>query len=185
MPILPAEPDTYPENLFSAVETPLVTGPWWALYTMARREKELMRRLRSLGLAHYGPLVKKKSRSPAGRIRVSHVPLFAGYVFLRGDEGARQLALTTNCISQVLSVPDGTRFAQDLLQIQRLIACEAPLTPEARIEPGQRVRVRGGAMEGLEGTVIRRRGKEWLLVMVEFLQQGASVLLEDYYLERI
>jgi transcriptional antiterminator RfaH len=64
-----------------------------------------------------------------------------------------------------------------------LIALDAPLTLEARIEPGRRVRVRSGPMTGLEGLVVKRRGKDWLVVAVEFLGQGASVLLEDFQVE--
>ena len=41
------------------------------------------------------------------------------------------------------------------------------------------------SLAGLEGTVIRRRGAERLLVVVEFLQQGASVQLDDFQVERI
>ena len=35
----------------------------------------------------------------------------------------------------------------------------------------------------LEGIVVKRRGKDWLVVAVRFLQQGASVLLEDFQVE--
>ena len=38
-------------------------------------------------------------------------------------------------------------------------------------------------MAGLEGVVVKRRGKDWLLVAVQFLQQGASVMLEDFQVE--
>lgn len=150
---------------------------------MARREKELMRRLRALNIAYYSPLVHKRARSPGGRVRESYIPLFPSYVFLCGDETQRQQALTTQCISRTLAVPDTGRLVHDLRQIQRLIELDAPLTVEARIEPGRRVRVRSGSMAGLEGTVVKRRGKDWLVVVVEFLQQGASVLLEDFQVE--
>ncbi len=184
MPLLPSEPDVYPPELFDRVEaseSPL--GQWWAMYTMARREKELMRRLRALDIAFYSPLVHKRKRSPSGRVRESYVPLFASYVFVCGNEQQRHLALSTHCISRCLSVPDGRQLMRDLRQIRQLIELDAPLTIEARIEPGRRVRVRSGSMAGLEGTVVKRRGKDWLVVAVEFLQQGASVLLEDFQVE--
>jgi transcription antitermination factor NusG len=73
----------------------------------------------------------------------------------------------------------------DLRAIKRLIDTERPLTPEARIEPGQAVRVRSGALRGLEGTVVKRRGEERLVVAVRFLNQGASIELEDVDLERL
>ena len=86
---------------------------------------------------------------------------------------------------EALPVPDGARLVHDLRQVWRLLASDAPLEPEARLEPGRRVRVRSGSMLGLEGTVVKRRGKDWLVVVVEFLQQGVSVLLEDFQVEPV
>jgi len=184
MPILPGQPDIFPPGLFDgALEVDPSGRQWWAMYTMARREKELMRRLLALEIPFYSPLVHKRTRSPGGRVRESYVPLFASYVFVLGDEQQRHQALTTNCISRTLCVPDAAGLVRDLGQIRRLIKLDAPLTVEARIEPGRRVRVRAGSMAGLEGTVVKRRGKDWLVVAVEFLQQGASVLLEDFQVE--
>jgi transcription antitermination factor NusG len=184
MPILPRETDIFPAELLdSAGEDPTSQGEWWAMYTIARREKELMRRLRGMHIGFYGPLVRKRTRSPGGRVRQSYVPLFTSYVFAYATDEQRQQALTTNCISRCLKVPDAEGLLRDLRQIRRLILLDAPLTVEARIEPGQPVRVRSGPMAGLEGTVVKRRNKDWLVVAVEFLQQGASVLLEDFQVE--
>jgi len=186
MPILPAEPDIFPENLLEQ-DQPEADSEirWWALYTLPRREKELMRRLRGVSIPHYCPLVKKRTKSPAGRVRTSYVPLFSAYVFFLGDEEHRYQALQTNCISRCMVVVDADRLVADLKNIKRLIDADAPLTPESRIEPGVRVRIRSGALAGLEGTVVKRRGVERLLVAVEFLQQGASVQLEDFQVEPI
>jgi len=186
MPILPYEPHIYPVDLFDRLGvSETQTGRWWALYTLPRREKELMRRLRQGEVAHYSPLVKRRTRSPNGRGRVSYVPLFPSYVFLYGSTDQRYQALATNCVSRCLEVSDPGRLAYVLRQIQRLIEADAPLTPEARLRPGMRVRIRSGALVGLEGTILKRRGETRLLVAVEFLQRGASILLEDYEVEEV
>jgi transcriptional antiterminator RfaH len=184
VPILAKEDDLFPEHLLedSAAEGLL---PWWALYTLPRREKELMRRLRAMGIGFYSPLVERRNKSPGGRVRKSYLPLFPGYVFMRGEEVARHRALTTNCVSKTLSVADGDSLLTDLRQIRRLILANVPLTPEARIQPGTAVRVRGGPLAGVEGVVVRRQNKERLLVAVRFLQKGASLLLEDFQVEEI
>ena len=185
MPILPYEPDIYPEDLLDESSEDRTGRVWWVLYTLPRREKDLLRRLRQMEIAHYGPLVRRRTRSPSGRTRQSFVPLFPSYVFMKASEEERYQAMKTNCISRYLEVADADHLVTDLRQIQQLIASDAPLTPEARLESGTLVRVRSGPMMGLEGVVIRRRGEERLLVAVEFLQQGASVLIEDFQVEAI
>lgn len=185
MPILPRESDIYPEDLLTAGAQQDTSLRWWALYTQPRREKELMRRLRHQGISHYVPLIQRRTRSPAGRQRVSFVPLFASYVFLCGTETARYGALQTNCVCRCLEVDDVPRLVEDLRQVHRLIQAGIPLTPEARIQAGMRVRVRSGPLMGTEGIVLKRRGADRLLVVVKFLQQGASIEIDDFQVERI
>jgi len=186
MPILPFEPSIFPDNL---LETPVPVvqheHSWWVLYTLPRREKELIRRLRQMEIPHYAPQIRRRTKPPRGRPRTVYVPLFPSYVFLCGSDEHRQQSLGTKCISRCLTVTDSERFIHDLRQIQRLIEADAPLTPESRLQPGMRVRIRSGSLAGLEGTVLKRRGKMRLLVAVEFLQRGASVLLDDFEVEEI
>jgi transcriptional antiterminator RfaH len=91
--------------------------------------------------------------------------------------------LTTNRVSRVLEVEQPEQLVYDLQQFRRLIAANAPLTIESRLAPGRRVRVRQGAFAGVEGTVLKRRGETRLLVAIKFLQQGASVEIDDFLLE--
>jgi transcriptional antiterminator RfaH len=186
MPILPASSDMHPAGLLDDPTLGSDRGrQWWTFYLMSRREKDFMRRLQALDVAHYAPLIPKRLRSPGGRLRTSIVPLFAGYVFVYGSEEDRYRAMTTNCVSRWLPVGNSPELTTDLRRIRRLIACGAPLTPESRLEPGQLVRVRKGPFEGLEGVILKRHGALRLLVAVRFLQQGASIQLEDCEVEAI
>lgn len=186
MTILAREIDYYPDGLFDLADVGLQTGAsWWALYTLARREKELMRRLKGLNIGFYSPIIPRRKRTKAGGLQTSYIPLFAGYVFMFGDEQARYQALTTNCISRWLPVPDGKELTADLRQIRRLIEDGSPLTTEARLESGMRVRIRTGPLAGMEGTLLQRRDQNRLLVAVNFLKQGASILAADYDLEEV
>ncbi len=185
MPLLAYEPDLFPEGLLDDFVRQDDCCAWWVLYTMSRREKELMRRLHAAEVGFYAPLVKQRHRSPGGRLRTTYLPLFPGYVFLHGDDSQRRQALETNCVSRCWRVTDSDRLVDDLRQIRRLIEAEAPLTCEARLEPGQRVRVCRGPFTGIEGVIVKRHGQQRLLVAVEFLQRGASVQIDDCSVERI
>lgn len=186
MPILAQETDIFPEDLFEVAGQ--ATDPdvsWWALYTLSRREKNLMRRLLALEVPFYCPIIPKRNRSPAGRVRTSYVPMFHNYVFIHADEMQRYQAVSTGCVSKQIRVTDGIELTRDLKQIHNLVLAGVPLTQESRLQTGERVRVRSGPFRGYEGTVIRREGQTRLLVHVNFLQQGASVLLDDCQLEII
>ncbi len=186
MPILGKEPDIFPEGL---LDLPGIgedsETQWWAVHTLPRQEKSLSRKLRIRGIRHYLPQAVRKSKSPAGRVRASFVPLFAGYVFLYGTEQERLQSLESGCIAKMLPVGDGRRLTTDLRQIQKLIAANVQFTFEPRLEPGMAVRVKSGPFQGFEGQVLKRHSGDRLLVIVNYLQQGISVALDDCQLERI
>jgi len=185
MPILPRQRDIHPAGLLDTSAVRSDGARWVAFYTLARREKDLMRKLEALSIPFFAPLVRRRLRAPGGRTRSSQVPLFPGYVFSPVDDDQRRAALTTNTVARWLPIPDERTLIDDLRAIKRLIDSEKPLTPEARIEAGQLVRVRSGPLLGLEGTVVKRCGEERLMVAVRFLNQGASIELEDVDLERL
>jgi transcription antitermination factor NusG len=192
MPILPKQRDIFPAELLDAGESDLLgkaaaaaDAHWVAFYTLARREKDLMRKLEAAAIPFYAPLVRRRLHTAGGRVRHSFVPLFAGYVFAPVDDEQRRDALATNTVARWLSIPDERMLVTDLRAIKRLIDSEHPLTPEARIEPGQMVRVKSGPLRGVEGVVLKRRGEQRLMVAVRFLNQGASIELEDVDLERL
>lgn len=184
MPILAKQPSVYPADLLTSSEPEVGHRVWWAVYTKARQEKRLAEQLLRYEIPFYLPLV---ARNHVGRARTiqSHVPVFTGYVFLLASPDERLRCLTTNRVSQMLPVADPIELRHDLMNLQRLIESNMPLTVESRIQPGQRVRIRHGVMAGMEGTVISRRRLTRLLVAVNFLQQGVSVELDDYLLEPV
>jgi len=184
---LVAPASIYPEDLLDDV----ASGPesdavgvrrWWAVYTKSRQEKALARQLLGYEIPFFLPLIAQDSYVRSRRVR-TEVPLFGGYLFLFATEQERVRTLTTNRISRLLDVARQDDLRADLRNLWQLLRADRPLTAERRLAPGQRVRVKSGAMLGMEGTVISRQGRSRLLVAVNFLQQGASVEIDDFQLE--
>ena len=188
MPILAAETSIFPNDLLDdrqLDECPVTADRcWWASHTKPRQEKALARELLRFGVSYYLPLVPKDNYIRNRRVR-SLVPLFPGYVFLFGTDADRVKALTTNRVCNSLPVVDQQQLRLDLRKVRHLIECGAPLTVEQRLSPGRQVRIKSGLMKGLEGTIIKRRAETRLLVAVNFLQQGASIAVNDFMLEPI
>lgn len=182
MPILRKETDVYPVDLLQSGQA--TEQPWWAMYTLARQEKKLMRMLVGAGISFYSPVIPRRYRSPGGRVRTTHEPLFANYVFVCGDEVARHAAVCTGCVSRWLPVGQPQELVEDLRQLHSLIALGAPLAPERRLELGTKVRIRSGLFAGYEGVVFRRDRETRLQIAVRFMDQGVSVAVEDCQVER-
>jgi transcription antitermination factor NusG len=178
------QPSLYPETLLNGMLCEPSDRRWWVLYTKVNQEKAIARHLFGRQIPFYLPMAPKQGVARA-RPTLSQAPVFAGYVFLFGNEEERVASLTTNRVSRVLAVDDEDRLSHDLRQLHRMISSGVPLTVERRLAPGDRVRVRVGPLMGLEGTVLRRHGSTRLLVAIDFLQQGASVDIDDSLLERV
>jgi len=64
-----------------------------------------------------------------------------------------------------------------------LVAGDVPWSPYPFLKIGQRVRIRGGALEGLEGILVSRNGNHTLVISVDALQRSLAVRVEGYEVE--
>ncbi|MCH2203654.1 MAG: hypothetical protein MK102_16925 [Fuerstiella sp.] len=179
MPILANEPDIFPANLLEQKTQSLDGTEWYAVHTLSRREKELMRRLRSQKIAHYCPLAETRKRSPAGRIRTSYIPLFRSYVFVRGKEEDRYKTVATGCVANCLEVADSEQLVTDLRRIRLLNQEGVDVRPEVAPLVGRNAIVVSGPLTGVKGTVTETHSQHRLTVLVSFMQQGASVTIDE------
>lgn len=185
MPILKREQDVWPESLLETGCAGLPVGGWWAMYTLPRFEKKLMRQLVELNVAFYGPTIERRYRSPQGRVCRSYEPLFPNYVFVHGTESERYRAMKSGSVSRCLEIPNGDELIDDLRKIYALIKTGQPVIPENAIEPGQSVRIKSGIFKAFEGVVVRRESELRLMISVRYMGRGASVLLDECQVEPI
>jgi transcription antitermination factor NusG len=202
MPILTAETQCFPADLLDAllevpVESPIAADSaadapgrftlgqdrnWWVMHTKPRQEKSLARDLLAREIPFYLPQVRKTS-VVRGRKQTSHIPLFNSYVFVFADDVERHTSMTTNRIAHLIRVANPQELTRQLFDISRLVSAGAPLTMESRLKEGDPVRVKGGALAGVEGVVVARRRKCRLIVAVNLIQQGVSIEIDDHLLE--
>jgi transcription antitermination factor NusG len=183
MPLLPLEPCLFPGDLFDKAAFILSDAQrWWVLHTRPRAEKALARHLVGRGLSFFLPVYHRQWRN-RGRRQSSYLPLFPGYVFLRGDDEARVSALTTNLVVNVLREADQGQLEADLRRVNRLMNSGLALSPEERLAPGTVVRLTAGPFKGLEGKILRRGKELRFVVEVHLLQRGVSVDVDGWMME--
>lgn len=184
MPILSNEIALHPSGLLEAEPTIEGDRIWSVVYTKSRQEKAVARELLKSDTPFYLPLIPKDQLIRGRRFR-SFLPLFSGYLFQCGSIEQNFETQLSSRVSRVLPVPDPVRLCRDLSCVQRLIDADCPLSQERRLSPGDRVRVKHGSLQGLEGTIIRREKTTRLLIAVSYLQQGVSVQIDDFMVEPI
>jgi len=112
------------------------------------------------------------------------LPLFPGYVFLCcGTEETRLAALKTNRIVRLIEVLDQKELISELSAIKRVLDAGLPVNPHKALRRGARCRIRSGPLEGVEGEVERRQGRDRFVVEVSILGQAASVEIDAELLE--
>jgi transcriptional antiterminator RfaH len=174
------EPYLAPDDLFinpAAQETD--SSGWWVLHTRPRAEKSLARQFMARNLSFFLPLYQHQWRN-RGRLFRAHVPLFPGYIFLRGDGETRRSALETNQVVRTLPVPDTVQLRSDLVRVYRMMQAGMLLAPEEQLQPGAAVEIIAGPLAGLEGKIIQRGKQMRFFVEVQLLQRGVSVEIEGW-----
>ena len=168
---------------FGSLRDP-VERRWMVLHTKARQEKAVARHLAATGVEHELPLVERVTVT-RGRKHRAEIPLFTGYVFLKGEKQDAYDAISTKRVASFIEVRDEARLEEELAQIREAIASGLPIEEFTQIAVGQRARVTKGPLMGTEGVVIEEARRTRLVLHVEILGRGASVEIERDLLEAI
>lgn len=161
----------------------LSQAQWRVVRTRSRQEKRVAEHLVALGAEHYLPTARVR-RDYGRSSRTVELPLFPTYLFIRCERARLSDLLPTGRVSQVIDAPNQDRLVEELDQIRRAIEAGVDgFDPYPYLTEGRRVRVRCGAMRGVEGIVDDRRGVSRLVLNVETLGQATSLEIDADLLE--
>jgi transcriptional antiterminator NusG len=169
---------------------PVTTGDetWYALHTRPRHEKLVVQRLEERGVKTFLPIVTEVHKW-SDRKKQVQLPLFSCYVFAKFVP-QRVERLNVLRVGGVLGlvgsggegtpIPDGQIDA-----VRTLIDGPIPWSSHPFLKIGQRVRIRGGALEGLEGVLVARSGNQTLVISIDAIQRSLAVRVEGYQVEAV
>ncbi len=178
-------------NLAPTLAVPLVGFPleeanWFAIHTMTRHEKRVDAQLKEKQVTTFLPLLHQVHRWSDRRCKVE-VPMFSCYVFVH-------LAPTTDDRTKILRTPGVLGFvgserqgtpilAEQIESLRTTIERGIPCVPHPFVSVGKRVRICGGALNGVEGILVQQRDDRSLIVSVELLQRSVAIRVEGYDVE--
>lgn len=115
----------------------------------------------------------------------AEIPLFPGYMFVRGGSRECEAAWRTNRIANVLRVADQGRMDRELRQILQVVDSGVAVDLYPGLRAGSACRITRGSLAGIEGVVIRRKGVSRVYVAVTFVGQSAVVEIDTADVEVI
>jgi transcription termination/antitermination protein NusG len=171
-----------------AAAAPLSEPHWYAIRTRSRHEKMVSDQLEKQGIENFLPLVKR-NRKWSDRVKEVELPLFAGYNFVRVSVSSaeRLQVLKTHGVAGFVgingcgsAIPDG-----QIQDIRTLLASKVAFEEQPFLKVGQRVRIRGGSLDGMEGILSAHNDDRSLVISLEPIQRSLSVRIQGYTVEPV
>ena len=149
---------------------------WYATYTSANHEKRVSEQLRVRGVEHFLPLYSSVRRWKDRRVTLE-MPLFPGYLFVRLALRDRLKVLQVPGVAHLVGF-SGTPLAlpnEEVETLQSAHARGANAEPHPFLTAGRRVRIKAGPFAGLQGILLKRKGKCRVVISIELIQRSVAV----------
>jgi len=171
-----------PSQLESNPAARMPEPQWFAIHTVAKHEKRVTKQLQDKHVDTFLPLLPEIHRWSDRQAKVD-VPLFSCYTFVRIMPAAEErlpVLTTPGVLSFVGSQRVGTPIPDREIENLKTAIKQGPCVPHPFISAGTRVRIRDGALAGVEGILVSQDKNRSLVVSVQLLQRSVSIKLEDY-----
>jgi transcription antitermination factor NusG len=174
------------QSSFSALPLTALSLKWYAVCTYPRYEKTVADQLEAKGVETFLPIAVTERQRKDRRVKLQ-MPVFPGYVFTRIDMGDRNKVLGAFGVVRILS-SNGKPMPIDNTEIEGIRIC-AERVSRFETQPllgiGDRVRVRSGMLEGLEGFITSCKKDRRLIVPITLTHQAISFEVDIELLERL
>jgi transcription antitermination factor NusG len=159
-------------------------GNWYALYTCPRHERCVAEQIEQRSISCFLP-VYRSVRRWKDRRKELELALFPGYVFVR-------IALENKL--RVLELPGAVRLvsfngkpaaipAEEIEVLRDRLSGARSIEPHPYLRTGRRVRVRHGAMAGLEGIIVRRKDRCRVVFSIDLIMRSVAVEVDEADIE--
>ncbi len=161
---------------------------WYAIFSRSRHERTIATALSNTGVTTFLPLVSEIHSWSDRRKRVE-APLFPGYVFVQipSSPEARLQVLKTSGVVQFVGNRNGAIPIQDkeIDDVRALLQQKVDCAPYPFLRVGQRVRIRGGSLDGVEGVLVGCDSASKLVISIELIQRSLAVSVYNLDVEPI
>jgi transcription antitermination factor NusG len=157
------------------------TPQWYALYTRSRFEKKMLSELTGRNVEVFLPMREVLSRWKDRKKRI-WVPLFPGYIFIHHAD-------TPENRYKILNVPGAVRFVgleghaepipeEQIQSVRKFLESKIAIDPYPYMKVGSRVEIIAGPLKGIQGILVKKRGRFRFVLQVDLIRQAVSVEID-------
>ena len=162
-----------------------INSIWYVLYTKPKSEKKVYERLSSLGFECYCPC-QRTLKQWSDRKKWVEEPLFKSYIFIKAPESEAQKL-------EILQSPRVVRFLywlgkvaevkqNEITAIQQFLG-EYESVEIVSFEPGAKLTINAGSLQGMEGEVNYQTDKE-VVLNIEKLGMSLVARVSKFHVEK-
>lgn len=149
---------------------------WYAVYTLPQNERAVARQLDLRSIESFLPTYETmrvwKNRQ---RVRIERA-LFPTYVFVRIRPADRLSVLQSTGVLRIVGNRQGpVPLPNHEIEFLRSEFCRQRLEPYPELVVGRRVRIRYGALRGVEGVLIQKKESLRFVLTLQLINQHAAV----------
>jgi transcription antitermination factor NusG len=157
---------------------------WYAVYTVPNNERSVARHLEFRRLETFLPTYEStrlwKNRQ---KVKVT-APLFPTYLFVRIERNERGRVLDSPGVLRILGNSKGPLPVSSAdIEFLQSDLCRRTVEPYRELVIGQKVRIRSGAMQGVEGVLVRKKNGMKFVVTLALINQHAALEVHTDELE--
>ncbi len=159
---------------------------WLAVQTWPRYEKKVATELQRKQVEVFLPLTDAEHKW-SDRRRIVQLPLFPNYIFVRAPEtfSSRISVLRTNGVINFVGARNvGTPIPEGEIESVRILLSRGiAFHAHSFLSVGQRVRIRGGSLDGVAGVLVAKNEDLSLVVSIQIIQRSLAIRVAGYRLE--
>jgi transcription antitermination factor NusG len=159
---------------------------WYAVYTLPRHEKSARKQLEMRGIESFLPTYENvrvwKNRQ---RLKLS-VPLFPSYLFVHITSKERTVVLQSPGVVRIVgNNQESVPLPDSEIDFLRSDFCKQRIEPYRDLVLGEKVRIKSGVMQGLQGTLVRKSNSTQFVLTLELINLHAAIRVDPVDLEPI
>jgi transcription antitermination factor NusG len=172
--------------LHPAIAGQAIERKWYAVFTVPQHEKTVVKHLDIREVESFLPTYETvqlwKNRQ---RMKVV-LPLFPSYLFVHINYTERVRVLQSPGVLQIVgNCKEHAALLDSEMEFLRLGVCGRRVEPFHDFVTGEKVRIKCGVMQGLQGTLVRKCNSIHFVLTLELINQHAAIQVNAEDLEPI